>query len=220
MAHRNVPALVQPAPQRSLLNFWREEIVNLAYHLVKSQVIQDQDTENLIEGLISQYTPQSVLNCWIHGECWQNTVLAKLARLSDAGLSKLGTGDASMSKVCWVVVSDSGLIAISGGRKNRMKYEMIDEFQKKKPAYNEELVYRPLWGKTLRPLAYEVRTAIDELHEKYGRQNTQIHGSCLLVGKRIGRTNRDRRRARLASQKFECGLEKQFMTKSSNPFGF
>ena len=65
-----------------------------------------------------------------------------------------------MSKVCWVVVSDSGLIAISGGRKNRMKYEMVDEFQKKKPAYNEELVYRPLWGKTLRPLAYEVRTAM------------------------------------------------------------
>ena len=53
-----------------------------------------------------------------------------------------------MSKVFWVVVSDSGLIAISGGRKNRMKYEMDAEFQLKKPAHVEKLFYRPLWGKT------------------------------------------------------------------------
>ena len=174
MARRNVPALVQTVPQGSLLTYWHEEIVNLAYHLVKSQVIQDQHTEQLIEGLLSQYTPQSVLNCWVQGECWQDTVLSKLARLSDTGLAKLGTGDASMSKICWIVVSDPGLIAISGGRKNRMKYELNEEFQKKKPASVEELVYRPLWGKTLRPLAYEVRSAIHELHRKYGR-DTQIH---------------------------------------------
>ena len=174
MARRNVPALVQPVPQKALLNYWHEEIVNLAYHLVKSQVIQDQHTEQLIEGLLSQYTPQSVLSCWVQGECWQDTVLSKLAQLSDTGLAKLGTGDASMSKICWVVVSDSGLVAISGGRKNRMKYEMHDEFQKKKPASVEKLVYRPLWGKTLRPLAYEVRSAIQELHAEFGR-DVQIH---------------------------------------------
>ena len=137
-------------------------------------MIQDQRTEQLIEGLLSQYTRQSVLNCWVQGECWQDTVLSRLARLSDTGLAKLGTGDASMSKICWVVVSDSGLIAISGGRRNRMKYELTEEFQKKKPASVEELVYRPLWGKTLRPIAYEVRTAIRGLHAKYGR-DTQVH---------------------------------------------
>ena len=126
MARRNVPALVQTVPQRSLLTYWHEEIVNLAYHLVKSQVIQDQRTEQLFEGLLSQYTPQSLLNCWVQGECWQDTVLSKLARLSDTGLAKLGAGDASMSKICWVVVSDSGLIAISGGRKDR---ELTKEFQ-------------------------------------------------------------------------------------------
>ena len=174
MARRNIPTLVQPVPQNHLLNYWHEEIVNLAYHLVKSQVIQDQSTEQLVEGLLSQYTPQSVLGCWVQGECWQDTVLSQLARLSDDGLAKLGTGDASMSKIFWVVVSDSGLIAISGGRKSRMKYEMNDEFQKKKPASVEKLVYRPLWGKALRPIAYEVRAAIREIHEEHGR-DVQIH---------------------------------------------
>ena len=62
MARRNIPALVQPVPQKHLLSYWHEEIVNLAYHLVKSQVIQDQSTEQLVEGLLSQYTPQSVLS--------------------------------------------------------------------------------------------------------------------------------------------------------------
>ena len=55
-----------------------------------------------------------------------------------------------------------------------MKYEMNDEFQKKKPASVEKLVYRPLWGKTLRPIAYEVRAAIREIHEEHGR-DVQIH---------------------------------------------
>ena len=174
MARRNIPTLVQPVPQKHLLNYWHEEIVNLAYHLVKSQVIQDQSTEQLVEGLLSQYTPQSVLSCWVQGECWQDTVLSQLARLSDDGLAKLGTGDAYMSKIFWVVVSDSGLIAISGGRKSRMKYEMHDEFQKKKPGSVEQLVYRPLWGKTLRPIAYEIRAAIREIHEQHGR-DVQIH---------------------------------------------
>ena len=170
-----VPQLVQDAPSKQLLDFWHEEIVNSAYHLVKSQIIQDQDTEHLVEGLLSQYTPQSVLAYWCQDEGREETMLAQLARLNDEGLSRLGTGDPPMSKTFWVIVSDSGLVAISGGRKNRMKYELAAEFEKKRPAHVEELVYKPLWGKTLRPMAYEVCSAIAAIHEKHGRQNTQIH---------------------------------------------
>ena len=146
-ATAGVPAFVHEVCQKntqshSLQNrkFWQEELVNLSYRLVKSQVIQAHDTEQIIEGMLAQFTSQSVLSSW-SAEDWKDTILAKLAQLSDDGLARLGAGDTPMSKVFWVVVSDSGLIAISGGRKNRMKYEMDAEFQLKKPAHVEKLFY-------------------------------------------------------------------------------
>lgn len=78
-ASAGFPAFVNEAPSEENLEFWQEdELVNLSYHLIKPQVLQDQDTEQLVEGsMLSQYTTQSVLASWAQDEEWSNTVLSR-----------------------------------------------------------------------------------------------------------------------------------------------
>lgn len=56
----------------------------------------------------------------------EGVALASIPAIDGCGTQLLiGRGvQPPMSKVFWIIVSDSGLMAISGGRKNRMKYEM------------------------------------------------------------------------------------------------
>ena len=104
---------------------------------MRMQTARDAEVDDVIEGVLALCRSQVVL------ETWLNKVIFDLAltQLSDEALGclwdyepllPLQGGRPMQTKKVWIVVSDSGLVLLSGS-KNRQFYEPVAEFKAAKP---------------------------------------------------------------------------------------
>ena len=169
-------------------DLWREELVFVCYHLMRMQSARVAEVDDTIEGILSQYHAQIILETWFQ-TVWPSEAFSKVVQLSDVAFGYLRDPDpyadvplqGGRPKRVWIVVSDSGLILLSGSKRNRQFYECQDEFQKAKPADVDDLVVRPMWGKKLHHLCYELDGIAKKAKSEYG-PNTEIFATIYWNG--------------------------------------
>ena len=112
---------------------WRDEIIETAYHLMRMQTARASDIDDSIEGILAQCRSQVVLETWLAKVPFDQS-LYKLTQLFDVALGYLRDADPIMplvggrpmdKKKVWIVVSDSGLVLLSGSKKNCQLYEPL-----------------------------------------------------------------------------------------------
>ena len=169
--------------------FWREEIIFAAYNLMRMQTAREAEVDETIEGILAQCRSQVVLETW-NNKFWENNLFRKLTEISDDGLGYLRDGETDLPlergrpKKVWLIVSDSGLILLSGSKRNRQYYEPTAEFLAAKLVDVDDLVVRPMWGKKLFHLTYELDRLIAESKDKFG-QDVEIHAAVCWSGNEL-----------------------------------
>ena len=169
--------------------FWREEIIFAAYNLMRMQSAREAEVDESIEGILAQCRSQVVLETW-NNKFWENDLFRKITEISDDGLGYLRDGETDLPlergrpKKVWLIVSDSGLILLSGSKRNRQYYEPTAEFLEAKPVDVDDLVVRPMWGKKLFHLTHELDRLVAESKDKFG-QDVEIHATIYWSGNEL-----------------------------------
>ena len=81
-------------------------------------------------------------------------------------------------------MSDSGLVLLSGSKKNRQFYEPLAEFNGLKPADVDDITVCPLWGKKLHHLSWKLQELINGAIQQHGR-NVDIHAIVYWNGNEL-----------------------------------
>ena len=153
------------------------------------QSAREAEVDESIEGILAQCRSQVVLETW-NNKFWGNDLFRKLTEISDDGLGYLRDGETDLPlergrpKKVWLIVSDSGLILLSGSKRNRQYYEPTAEFLEAKPVDVDDLVVRPMWGKKLFHLTYELDRLVTESKDKFG-QDVEIHATIYWSGNEL-----------------------------------
>ena len=94
---------------------------------MRMQSARDAEVDDVIEGVLALCRSQVVLETWLNKVIF-DSALYKLTQLSDEALDYLWDyepllplqgGRPMQTKKVWIVVSDSGLVLLSGSKKNR-----------------------------------------------------------------------------------------------------
>ena len=178
---RRLDGLAECEHNKIYQDLWKEELVFASYNLMRMQSARVAEVDETIEGILTQYHAQIILETW-YQNVWDSTAFSKVVQLSDAAFGYLRDpepfADMPLSggrpKRVWVVVSDSGMILLSGSKRNRQFYEPHAEFQQAKPADVDNLVVRPMWGKKLHHLYYELDAIVKQTKSELGNDTEVI----------------------------------------------
>ena len=178
---RRLNGLAECEHNKIYQDLWREELVFASYNLMRLQSARVAEVDETIEGILTQYHAQIILETW-YQNIWDSTAFGKVVQLSDAAFGYLRDPDpyadmplsGGRPKRVWVVVSDSGMILLSGSKRNRQFYEPHVEFQQAKPADVDNLVVRPMWGKKLHHLFYELDGIVKKAKSELGNDTEVI----------------------------------------------
>ena len=128
---------------------------------------EGQDTEDLVEGLMCEWTPCSALRFY-----GMNDPLAEYLSFcflpTESQLAKVILPAVTPSPVIWILVSDSSCALITGRRKTLKKYDLAEHFQQRKPGYVSEFIHEMLWGKTLQRLVKRGIELAADARERHG----------------------------------------------------
>ena len=190
---RRLNGLADENYDQQYADFWRAEIIETAFHLMRMQTSRAAEIEDTIEGILAQCRSQVVLETWLPKVVFYQS-LYKLTQLSDLALGYLRDVDPLMplvggrpmeKKKVWIVVlSDSGLVLLSGSKKNRQFYEPIAEFKELKPADVDDITVCPMWGKRLHQLSWKLEELINSAIQQYGR-GVEIHAIMYWNGNEL-----------------------------------
>ena len=189
---RRLNGLADENYDQQYADFWRDEIIETAFHLMRIQTARASEIEDTIEGILAQCRSQVVLETWMPKVVFDPS-LHKLTQLSDLALGHLRDVDPLMplaggrpmeKKKVWIVVSDSGLVLLSGSKKNRQFYEPIAEFNELKPADVDDITVCLLWGKKLHHLSWKLEELINGAIQQHGR-NVDIHAIVYWNGNEL-----------------------------------
>ena len=211
---RLLSGLAEEQHSKMYQDLWKEELVFAAYNLMRMQSARVAEVDETIEGILTQYHAQIILETW-YQKVWESPAFEKVVQLSDIALGYLRDPDpfadmplaGGRPKRVWIVVSDSGMILLSGSKKNRQFYEPHAEFQMAKPADVDNLVVRPLWGKKLHHLAYELDAVTKQVKSDFG-SNTEVIATIYWNGNELVGPNgiEDERRWPFRSSRLDVGV--------------
>ena len=178
---RRLDGLAECEHNKIYQDLWKEELVFASYNLMRMQSARVAEVDETIEGILTQYHAQIILETW-YQSVWDSTAFSKVVQLSDVAFGYLRDPDpfadmplaGGRPKRVWVVVSDSGMILLSGSKRNRQFYEPHAEFQQAKPADVDNLVVRPMWGKKLHHLFYELDAIVKQTKSELGKDTEVI----------------------------------------------
>ena len=149
-------------------DFFRGIVASL--HYMENGFTEEQ--EELALGLCCDYTAQSVLTSYLTDRDW----LADLSEFTSVRFESLNELPPPVSvprPTVNILVSDSGMAMISGGKKTLQKHTVEASLRQSKPNNVDEIIHEMMWGQTLQTL---VKRAVALVKEVQGRKpDAKIH---------------------------------------------
>ena len=131
---------------------WRTLHQRILFALAMRNVGEGQMAEDLVSGLMTEWTPASALRFY-----GKNDPLAEYLSFCflpyESHIEKVMLPGVTPSRpAVWILVSDSSCALITGRRHTLKKFDLAEHFQQRKPGYVSEFIHEMMWGKTLQRL--------------------------------------------------------------------
>ena len=157
------PSFALPAVMAvSMLDAWDSGLEGVMASFLYMDLGYFDRSKEFAEGVASQYTAQSLLNEMVKEDHFMWPVLKPLIDCPRRVLNGIAKPGVNPSRTVHILVSDSALAMISGGRKNRVKHSFEEFFESSRPATCQSFRHRMCWGRDLQYLCKEASKVLKE----------------------------------------------------------
>ena len=168
--------------------FWKRQL--WAGVIASESLSLQEDVEDSEIRSLYQYMPvQAAANNMFDPE--QHPYLRELCTLEDEGMQKLTPDGSRGRKRILILVSDSTTVFVAGKKTQTNILSDLASAKNGSLAMYTEIIYEPLWGKTLTEISSKIVNLVDQTIIRYGVSDPELLIDCIacwqgneLVGRR------------------------------------